>query len=73
MLTHLGLSAVIIRYWNSENTNPENETRIFAMPAVSSVMSEETPRVILVFILHQNANTVHLGRTILHILFPDDG
>lgn len=72
VLAHLCcLLAVIKRPSVSEYAYPENETRVLAVPAVSSVVGEETPRVLLVLIRHKNADTAFLGRGLLHILFPD--
>lgn len=51
---------------------PENQVRVLSMPAVSSVMREETPRELVVLVLHQNAHAPRFTRLILHILLPDD-
>lgn len=51
---------------------PENNMRVITVPAVSSVVSEETPWRLLVLFLHKNADTAHLGRVVLYILFPDN-
>ena len=41
------------------------------MPAIAHVMREETPRVLVVLIRHQNAHPRLVRRVVLHILLPD--
>lgn len=58
--------------WGVGIAYPENERRVLAVPAASSMMGEETPGVIHVFILHKNADTGHLRMGVLNILFPNN-
>lgn len=46
--------------------------RVLAVPAVSGVVGEETPGVLVVLVQHENAHAAHLRRVVLHILLPDD-
>lgn len=40
------------------------------MPAVADMVGEETPRVLVVLILHENPNTACLTRLVDHVFLP---
>lgn len=46
--------------------------RVLAVPTISMVVGKEAPRELIIPILHENANTVHLARLIAHILLPNN-
>ncbi len=52
---------------------PKNEASVLAVPAVAQMMAEETPRLLVVFVWHENAKSspVDVGAR-GHVLFPDN-
>lgn len=42
------------------------------MPAVTNVVGEETPRVAVVFVLHEDADPVSLAGLVEHVFFPQN-
>lgn len=52
---------------------PENKPSVLAVPAVAQMMAEETPRLLVVFVWHENSKSspVDVGAR-GHVLFPDD-
>jgi len=53
-------------------TYPENQVRVLSVPAVTGVVGEETPGVLVVLILHENPHAARLRRVILHVFLPDN-
>ena len=53
--------------------HPEYEACVLAVPAVAQMVAEETPRMLIVFVQHENAHSpsVNTGAR-SHVLFPDD-
>lgn len=51
--------------------HPEDQAGILAVPAVAHVVREEAPRVPVVLIAHQDADTARLAGVGLHVLLPD--
>lgn len=51
-------------------TYPENQLSIVSMPAVAHVVGEEAPGESVVFVWHQNTDSVHAIR-IAHVLLPN--
>lgn len=53
-------------------TYPENQLSILAMPAVTDMVGEETPRVAVVLVLHENTDSVSLAGLVEHVFLPQD-
>jgi hypothetical protein len=54
-------------------TYPEDQMRVLAVPTVSPVVGEETPRELVIFVLHENPDAASLAGLVAHVLLPDDG
>lgn len=53
-------------------TYPENQLSILAVPAVANVVGEETPRVAVVLVLHEDTDPVGLAGLVEHVFFPQN-
>lgn len=53
-------------------SHPENQLSILAVPAVANVVGEETPRVAVVLILHEDTDPVGLAGLVEHVFFPQN-